>query len=133
MNTTSFRYYRVLVAEDDAQGSRLIALVLKNLGFEDVQMTQNGADAWELFNNATEPYHLIISDWNMLHLSGLELLQRIRKTNPHIPFIMITGRGKLESAVDAKTFGVTHFMHKPYSPHRLIQKIKTIFEHEFRL
>jgi two-component system chemotaxis response regulator CheY len=126
----SYFRYRVLVVEDDTLGAKLITLVLHKLGFEDIELTQNGEDAWNLIENATQPFDLVISDWNMPHMTGLELLQKVRKTNSHLPFIMITGRGMLESAVDAKTHGVTHFIYKPYTPHQLIEKIHKTFKEE---
>ncbi|MEG3620360.1 response regulator [Magnetovibrio sp. PR-2] len=120
--------YRVLVAEDDTQAAKLIKMVLDKLGFEQVDMAVDGNEAWDFVDNATQPYHLIISDWNMLGITGLELLKNVRKRYPSLPFIMITGRGKLESAIEAKKNDVTWFINKPYGPRQLIEKIDVIFD-----
>jgi len=129
-NNVAFDRCRVLVVEDDPLGAKLISMVLRKLGFEEIEMTQNGEEAWALIENATQAFDLVISDWNMPQMTGLELLQKVRETNARMPFIMITGRGMLESAVDAKTHGVTHFIYKPYTPHQLIEKINKTFQKE---
>lgn len=126
----TFGRYRVMVAEDDPQGAKLISMVLRKLGFEDIHMAEDGLKARDMFENTTQAFKLVISDWNMPGMTGLELLQHVRQTNSSLPFIMITGRGMMESAVDAKMHGVTHFIHKPYTPQQLIGKIRDALAEE---
>jgi len=129
-NNVAYDRCRVLIVEDDPMGAKLISMVLRKMGFADIEMTQNGKEAWALIENATQAFDLVISDWNMPQMTGYDLLQKVRTIDARLPFIMITGRGMLESAVDAKTQGVSHFIYKPYTPQQLIEKINKTFEKE---
>lgn len=118
---------KVLVAEDDEQGRLLIQTVLKKLGCTNIGVATDGNAAWELFNAETREYpHLVISDWNMPGMSGLELLQKVREAAGMLPFIMITGRGTADSVVTASTHDVDAYLHKPYTPKRLSEKILSV-------
>ena len=99
-------------------------MVLRKLGFEDIIHLENGKEGWIAVRDAEEAFDLVISDWDMPEMTGIELLSRIREEHIEVPFIMITGRGKVESVTTAKTHGVTSFIPKPYTPLQLIQKIK---------
>lgn len=115
---------RVLVVEDDDQGAALIRMVLSDLGVGHQARAKDGADAWYQLTTADQPFTLVISDWNMPGMTGLELLEKIRgERSRDLPFIMITGRGMVDSAVEAKVAGVTTYIPKPYTPQQLSQKI----------
>lgn len=128
------RKMRVLVVEDDPQGSALIKLVLKDMGIEAVEHAEDGAQAWALVKlnekeeDEDKKFSLIISDWNMPVMSGITLLSRVRDAGNKVPFIMITGRGTVESTVEAKVMGVNVYIAKPYTPRQLKDKILAIFE-----
>ncbi len=126
--TSLYMRKRVLVVEDDPQGSKLIGLVLRKLGVANVENVTNGQEALDAIDAATEKFDLVISDWNMPVMTGIQLLSRVRKTHYRLPFIIITGRGTGESAVEAKMEGVTSFISKPYTPHQLISKITAVFD-----
>lgn len=121
---------KILVAEDNDQAARLIMLVLKDMGAKEVVFAKDGLEAWEKFEEAgkQEPFHLVISDWNMPNLTGIQLLKRLRKTGHHLPFIMVTGRGTVDSATQAVDSGVTVYIPKPFTPDQLISKIATVLE-----
>lgn len=121
---------KILVAEDNDQAARLIMLVLKDMGAKEVVFAKDGLEAWEQFEVAgkQEPFHLVISDWNMPNLTGIQLLRRLRKTGHHLPFIMVTGRGTVDSATQAVDSGVTVYIPKPFTPDQLISKIATVLE-----
>lgn len=114
---------RVLVIEDDVQGSKLIDMILGDLGISSIEHAGDGAEAWHRIEKAERPFDLIICDWNMPVMTGIQLLARVRDNRIHTPFIMITGRGFVESAVEAKQLGVSAYIHKPYSPRQLTEKI----------
>jgi len=117
---------KVLVAEDDPVGRNLIKLVLKTMKIEDVTFATDGLSAWQEIEKSEKAFDLIISDWNMPIATGLELLEQIRDEDMNTPFLMVTGRGLVESAVEAKMMGVTAFIPKPYSPQQMMRKIGEI-------
>ena len=127
-STQLHKNFKVLVAEDDPTGQYLIKIVLNKMQIENVTVVENGLEAWNLLAEESTKFDLVISDSNMPMGTGLELLQEMREQEISTPFLMITGRGLVESAVEAKMFGVTSFMTKPYSPFQLIDKIKELLK-----
>lgn len=117
---------RVLVVEDDPQGSALIKLVLDDMGVRNVVHAGDGSEAWDLVEDSIRRdalFDLIISDWNMPVMTGIMLLSKVRDAALKMPFIMITGRGTVESTVEAKVMGVTVYIAKPYTPRQLREKV----------
>ncbi|MDH5749255.1 MAG: response regulator [Rhodospirillales bacterium] len=129
---------RFLIAEDNKQSAKLIEMLLRDLGSKDVVMAHNGTEAWDYINGESDmisensprkrPFDLIICDWNMPELTGFDLLKKIRREGFFMPFIMITGRGTVDSVINAMEAGVTEFLPKPFTPHQLTQKIFTILD-----
>lgn len=121
---------RILVVEDNDQAARLIMLVLKDMGAADVVFAKDGQEAWGKVEESKKDgvFHLVISDWNMPNLTGIQLLKRLRKTGSNVPFIMITGRGTVDSATQAVDSGVTVYIPKPFTPDQLSSKIATVLE-----
>ena len=121
---------KILVVEDNDQAARLIMLVLKDMGAKEVVFAKDGLEAWEKIEGAKKEgiFHMVISDWNMPNLTGIQLLKRLRKTGSNIPFIMITGRGTVDSATQAVDSGVTVYIPKPFTPEQLTSKIANVLE-----
>jgi len=118
---------KIMVVEDDEQGRLLIRMVLKKLGCQDIRMAKDGAEAWDAFNKETDSRpDLIISDWNMPGMTGFDLLEKVREVDYNLPFIMITGRGTADSVVAASSLDVSVYLHKPYTPQHLIEKIMSV-------
>lgn len=78
------------------------------------------------FADGDDSVDVILCDWNMPRLSGLELLKQIRTCGPDLPFLMITGNADLEAVVEAKTYGVTGYIRKPFSADQLRKKLNVI-------
>lgn len=114
---------RVLLVEDDVQGARLLTMVIEDLGVAALVHAKDGQEAWDAYSSAAEPFTVVISDWNMPNMTGAELLEKVRGVDRNLPFIMITGRGLIDSAVEAKTLGVTAYMAKPYTPQQIVSKL----------
>ena len=70
--------------------------------------------------------NLIICDWNMPNMNGVELLRQLRTVDPDMPFLMVTGRTDIESVVEAKSSGVTAYISKPFSSQQLEAKLRII-------
>jgi len=104
---------RILVAEDDPVASKILRLTLEQVGHETI-MVPNGAAAWQRFS--FEPINIVISDWMMPEVDGLQLCRRIRERmdNEYTYFILLTanyaGRDNLSLAMEA---GVDDFLTKP--------------------
>lgn len=122
---------RILLAEDDTQGGKLITMMLRKVGFAEVRLETNGSEALQAYEEAEGAYDLVISDWNMPGLTGIELLKAVRERDYRQPFIMITGRGLMESAVEAKAEGVNAYLAKPYTPRQLLEKVTTVLDAKF--
>ena len=93
-----------------------------------LQMRENDGDtAFHLMQK--NPPDLIISDWNMAPVTGLDLLRKVRADAKlrHIPFIMVTAESKTENVVAAKQAGVSNYIVKPFNADTLRAKIASVF------
>ena len=103
----------ILVVDDYANMRIMLKNMLRQLGMRDVDMANDGGAALSLLPQ--RPYRLIVSDWNMEPMTGLQLLQSVQ-TNPQLratPFIMVTGSA--EAAIDARKLGASATIIKPFS------------------
>lgn len=107
MNSTN---WKVLVVDDDPEVLKTLKLAIAGWGF-DVTVADNGAAASEIL--AHQPFSIVLADMQMPGMSGLSLLRRIRKKSLLTRFIMITGHGTIEQAVDAMKLGASEFILKP--------------------
>jgi two-component system chemotaxis response regulator CheY len=113
----------ILVVDDFQTMRRIIINLLGQLGFKNVSEASDGHKAFEKIKE--EKCDLIISDWNMPTMSGLDLLEAVRgdeglKTTP---FIMITAEGKKENVVAAANAGVNNYVVKPFNATTLKEKM----------
>lgn len=118
---------RVLVVDDFATMRRIIKGVLKQLGFSKIVEAQDGSDALGMLKK--EPVGLIVSDWNMPKMTGLELLKAVKGDDSlkGIPFVMVTAEGMKENVIEAVKSGVNNYIVKPFTPEAFIEKIKSVF------
>ena len=113
----------VLVVEDNTLTLRLIQAVLKDMGVGQVFTAGDGREAQSFLDAGDDLINLIICDWNMPRMSGLDLLKQVRMSRPEMPFLMVTARGTIDSVMDAKKNGVSGYVVKPFSPAELEQKV----------
>ena len=113
----------VLLVEDDAFALRLAQSVLKQLGVITIWVARDGAEALNVLRAEAGKIDLIISDWNMPKMSGLELLKTVRAFRPDMPFIMLTGKTSPEFVLDAKDNGVNGYISKPFTPEQLYKRL----------
>jgi two-component system chemotaxis response regulator CheY len=118
---------RILIVDDFSTMRRLIKKILTDLGADDVIEAENGSNAWDILSR--EKINLVICDWNMPNMSGMELLEKVRadETLADIPFIMVTAEGKKDNVTAATKKGVTGYVTKPFNAESLRSKIKTMF------
>lgn len=119
---------KVLVADDFATMRKIVRSILKQIGFEDIVEAEDGAAALQILKR--EQVGLVVTDWNMPNMSGLELLTHIRQ-NPQtarLPALMVTAEGLKEHVLEAVKAGVNNYVVKPFTAEVLQEKIATIFK-----
>ncbi|MBN9496960.1 MAG: response regulator [Alphaproteobacteria bacterium] len=121
-----FANLSVLLVEDDAFAIKIAQTVLRQLKVPYISTAKDGAEALDVLNSGTQRFDLIISDWNMPEMSGLQLLKAVRMKWAGMPFIMLTGKASPEFVVEARDNGVDAYVVKPFSPAQLGQKIAAV-------
>lgn len=116
----------ILIVDDYKTMLRIIRNLLKQLNLENVQEATDGSSALKMLRDGN--YGLVISDWNMEPMTGLQLLKEVRADAKlkGLPFIMITAESKTENVVAAKEAGVSNYIVKPFNAETLRQKLVTV-------
>ena len=117
---------KVLVVDDSRSMRRLISMALKHIGETDIVEAEDGVQAIYKLQEALPD--LILLDWNMPNMSGIQFLKRIKGHDKlkHIPVIMVTSEGKsseIQAALDA---GAESYVVKPFKPQDLAQRIRNM-------
>ena len=118
---------KILIVDDYKTMLRIIRNVLRQIGLLNVDEANDGAEAFAMLKQGD--YGLVISDWNMQPITGLDLLQQVRADDKlsKLPFIMVTAESKVENIIAAKQAGVSNYVVKPFSAETLRSKIDTVF------
>jgi len=121
------RKVRILVVEDEAHEREGLAELLRAWGHETASASDGaeGLEKADSFNPA-----LIISDLRMPQMGGMELLKHVRETYPGMSFIMLTGQGTIEDAVEATKLGAFNFLEKPIDVKRLQVELRNCLERQ---
>jgi sigma-B regulation protein RsbU (phosphoserine phosphatase) len=115
---------KILIAEDDPISLRVLRMTLEGQGHE-VVSTVNGAEAWRAF--VVQPFEVVVSDWMMPEMDGVQLCQKIRerkRARSYCYFIMLTARTGRENHKIAMEAGVDDFLTKPMRPDELIIRLR---------
>lgn len=114
---------KILVVDDSLTMRKIIVNSLSRLGFKEVVEAENGRKAFESLSNGGAD--LILTDWNMPEVSGLELVQMVRGNDAlkKTPILMITTNSAKEEVVEALKAGVNNYLVKPFTPEALKEKI----------
>jgi len=117
----------VLVVDDSRTIVHLISDLLRKIGFKDVDGAHGGATALSMMK--IKRYNLVISDWHMEPMNGLDLLRQVRSDSGlgKIPFLFVTTESRKKNVVDAVDAGANNFIVKPFDILSLKAKIETIF------
>lgn len=116
----------ILVVEDQQQVRTWIGDLLRAMGVRNVMMASDGIEALQLVRDQGEAIDIIICDWAMPRMSGIELLREVRLMHPHMPFVMQTGHGTRDHVIEAKGKGVSAFVVKPFSGAQLEVKLRQV-------
>ncbi|MEJ5226377.1 chemotaxis response regulator CheY [Thermodesulfovibrio sp.] len=117
---------RVLVVDDFPTMRRIVKNLLKQLGFENIDEAENGEDALRKLKGGD--YGLVVSDWNMPVMEGIDLLKNVR-SDPQlkdIPFLMVTAEAEKEKVIEAIKAGVDNYIVKPFTGEVLKEKLEKI-------
>lgn len=120
---------RALIVDDQSSIRSVLASHMSELGFTGVAQRKDGKEALEYLE--TNPTHLVISDFNMPEMDGLELLKAVR-ANPKtkkVAFIILTGEANKDLVQKAVQAGVNNFLAKPYTVAKLREAIEKVFGH----
>jgi two-component system chemotaxis response regulator CheY len=119
----------VLIVDDYKTMLRIIRNLLKQLEFDNVEEATDGAEA--LAKLRAGNFGLVISDWNMEPMTGLDLLKEVRADSrlKNLPFIMVTAESKTENVIAAKQAGVSNYIVKPFNAETLREKIEKVLVH----
>lgn len=116
----------VLVVDDESVALSLVTLLLKRIGFDDIDTACDGLVGHGMMTQ--KRYGLVISDWNMPEMTGLELLRAVRADDylKRTPFILTSIDGSVERARLARLAGVSAFLLKPFSEPTLKAKLDEV-------
>jgi len=117
---------KVLIVDDYNTMLRILANLLKQLSFTNVETAMDGSEALRKLHSDT--FGLVISDWNMEPMTGIELLREVRGDEKlkHLPFIMITAESKTENVIAAQQAGVSNYIVKPFNAETLKGKMVSV-------
>ena len=121
---------RVLVAEDNPNLRKVIVNIVRKIGYQDVVEADDGNQAWSEIEKGT--VGLVLTDWAMPGLNGLELLKRVRGAKDpikNLPILMITAADTKDSILTAGKEGVDAYIIKPFSVKTIMDKIQEAVEH----
>ncbi|CAO3424005.1 response regulator [Azospirillum endophyticum] len=114
---------QVLVVDDEEGPRAFVASVLRELGIGRVDTAADGQEALERLQAEDAAYDLIVCDWMMPRLNGLDLLKRVRESRGDLPFLMVTALATLDAVKRALAHHVSGYIAKPFTPDQLEEKI----------
>ncbi len=124
MNTS----IKVLIVDDFATMRRILKNILKQLGFKNLLEADDGTTAIDTLEK--NDIDLVISDWNMPRMTGLELLKWVRgnKKYAKTPFLMVTAEAQKQNVIEAVQAGVSNYVVKPFTAEAISEKLKKILK-----
>lgn len=115
----------VLVVDDSGVMRKIIARSLGALGINDIQEAGDGREALKVFGDGSS-FDLVITDWNMPEMNGLELTKEIRSGGSKVPVMMVTTESEKESVLQAIQAGVNDYLVKPFDNEMLKLKLNRL-------
>lgn len=117
----------ILVVDDSDSMRRTTKAALQQLGLFNIEVAVDGLDALQIIKQ--KQFGLIISDWNMPEMDGLEFLKKLRgnEATKTIPFLMVTSEAKRELVIEAISAGINEYIVKPINVATLAAKLENIF------
>ena len=119
---------KILIVDDFATMRRIVRNVLKQIGFTNMIEADNGKAALKVLKK--ENIDLILCDWNMPEMPGIDLLKTLRSENElkSIPFVMVTAEAQKDNIIEAVKAGVNSYIVKPFTAETVSEKLNIIFK-----
>jgi two-component system chemotaxis response regulator CheY len=120
---------RFLVVDDSTTMRRIIINTLNKVGYKDCAEAANGREGMDRLAEA--PVDIVITDWNMPEMSGIEFIRAIRANaaTRDLPVLMVTTNAAKDDIVDALRAGINSYVVKPFTPDTIRQKIEAMIAH----
>ena len=117
----------VLIVDDFATMRRILKNILTQIGFTNIYEADHGKNALKVLKN--QKIDLIMCDWNMPEMTGLDLLNAVRADEAlkGIPFVMVTAEAQKENIIQAVQAGVNNYVVKPFTTETITQKLEKVF------
>ncbi len=118
---------KLLVVDDSSTMRRIIKNTLARLGYKDVLEGADGVEGWNVID-ANPDVEMLITDWNMPEMNGLELVKKVRADErfKDLPIIMVTTEGGKAEVITALKAGVNNYIVKPFTPQVLKEKLGAV-------
>ncbi len=118
---------KFLVVDDSSTMRRIIKNTLGRLGYKDILEAEDGAAAWDIMEKNPE-IDVLVTDWNMPEMNGLELVKKVRSKEmfEDMPIIMVTTEGGKAEVITALKAGVNNYIIKPFTPQVLKEKLEAV-------
>ncbi|MBM3555067.1 MAG: response regulator [Alphaproteobacteria bacterium] len=117
-----------MVVDDQIQTRNMISDSLRSLGIGRTYVCGDGDEAIQMLARGDMKIDVIVCDWMMPKMSGIEVLRRVRESHPGLPFLMVTAKADVESVKAAKIEGVSAYVIKPFTAAQLEVKLRVIFK-----
>jgi len=119
---------KVLVVDDFSTMRRIVKNLLKQIGYKNIDEAEDGVQALSKLQDGG--YGLVVSDWNMPNMDGLEMLKAVRQDPAikNIPVLMVTAEAEKEKVITAIQAGVNNYVVKPFTGEILKEKLDKIFD-----
>lgn len=119
------RNFSVMIVDDDRLVQKLVADILKNLGFGKTHRADDGKSALQMLDGNQVDF--IFCDWRMPQMNGLDFIKQIRsgktRVNPFIPIIMLTGNAEVHQVIEARNIGANDYLIKPFTVKQITKRI----------
>ncbi len=117
---------KVLIIDDASEARSMLKNMLMEIGITQVFEAADGREGMKFMDSAFDFIDMVLCDWNMPDMTGVSLLRQLRSVDASFPFMMITGRGDIDSVAEAKGAGVSGYILKPYSIVQLETKLRVV-------
>lgn len=120
---------KILVVDDMSTMRKIVQKALNSCGFSTIVTAKDGADAWDTLRTHGD-FGLIVSDWNMPNMSGLEFLKKVRAEEKFqsLPFVLLTAEADTSQVQEALQAGVDNYIVKPFSAATLKEKLESTYK-----
>lgn len=123
---------KVLVVDDFKTMRKLVIGALKVCGLTNVTEADDGSTAWPIFQEEAtkgQPFQLVISDWNMPNMQGIDLLRNVRQhpNGETLPFVLVTAEAEKANIVQAVEAGVSNYIVKPFNAADFKTKLEQVW------